>query len=86
MTIVVNFFEGEQGGPDYQRRQQWAEDLAGRIWDGAPGAYVNFLADEGPDRIKDAYPEATYERLAQVKKRYDPDNLFRLNQNVPPAA
>jgi FAD/FMN-containing dehydrogenase len=86
MTIVVSFFNGDVGESDYLLRQQWVEDLASQLDDGTPGAYVNFLADEAPDRINDAYPAATYERLSQVKKRYDPDNLFRLNQNVLPAA
>ena len=49
------------------------------------GVYVNFLtADEG-DRLRSAYG-ANYDRLAQVKRRYDPDNLFRVNQNIEPAA
>jgi hypothetical protein len=50
-----------------------------------PGAYVNFLQDEGPERIRAAYPGATWDRLAAVKATYDPQNVFRLNQNVPPA-
>ena len=62
------------------------EELAAKLDDGTAGAYVNFLADEGPDRIQDAYPASTYKRLAQVKNRYDADNLFRLNQNITPAA
>ena len=49
------------------------------------GAYVGFLADEGEARVRDAYPGATWNRLVAVKRRYDPSNLFRLNQNVPPA-
>ncbi len=57
--------------------------LAERLYD-MPGAYVGFLADEGEARVRAAYPGATYERLAAVKAQYDPDNLFRLNQNVAP--
>lgn len=49
------------------------------------GAYVNFLADEGADRVRAAYPGATWDRLARIKAAYDPANLFRRNQNVPPA-
>ncbi len=48
-------------------------------------AYVNFVADEGPERVHAAYPGATWDRLAAIKRRYDPDNVFHRNQNVPPA-
>src|SRR5215211_7561844 len=48
------------------------------------GVYVNFLEVEGPERVHEAYPPATYARLAAIKRRYDPGNLFRFNQNVPP--
>ena len=44
--------------------------------------YVNFLGDEGQARVREAYPGATWDRLADVKRRYDPRNLFRLNQNI----
>jgi FAD/FMN-containing dehydrogenase len=50
----------------------------------ATGAYVNFLADEGEERVHDAYPPATYARLVALKNRYDPTNLFHLNQNIKP--
>ena len=49
------------------------------------GVYVNFLADEGPDQVRNAYPAPTWDRLVEVKRKYDPTNLFRLNQNIPPA-
>src|SRR3546814_3546043 len=50
------------------------------------GAYVNFMMpDEGASRVQASYG-ANYERLAAVKRRYDPENLFRVNQNIPPAA
>jgi len=51
----------------------------------ADGVYVNFLADEGEQRIKEAYPTDTYARLTALKERYDPTNLFHLNQNIRPA-
>jgi len=63
----------------------WTESLWQQVRHEGNGVYVNFLADDGPARIRDAYPEATYARLAEVKRAYDPDNLFRFNQNVPPA-
>lgn len=64
----------------------WVADFASAISQGAPDAYVNFLLDEGAERVRDAYPGRTWDRLAQVKKRYDPGNLFHMNQNIPPAA
>ena len=63
----------------------WADDAAAALRQGKDGAYVNFLGDEGEVRVRAAYPGATWERLAEVKRRYDPDNVFRLNQNVRPA-
>jgi FAD/FMN-containing dehydrogenase len=51
----------------------------------AGGAYVNFMMDEGQDRIKATYRD-NYDRLAAIKKQYDPANFFRVNQNIHPAA
>ncbi len=48
------------------------------------GVYVNFLGDEGADRVRDAYGAAKYERLRALKRQFDPENLFRLNQNIEP--
>lgn len=50
---------------------------------GAGGAYVNFMMDEGEDRVRATYGK-NYERLVKIKKRYDPTNLFRVNQNIRP--
>jgi FAD/FMN-containing dehydrogenase len=63
----------------------WAEDAAAALRRGEDAAYVNFLGDEGASRVRAAYPGMTWNRLAEVKRRYDPENLFRLNQNVTPA-
>ena len=62
----------------------WARGLSAELHDGDPGAYAGLLADEGQERVRAAYPGATRERLVAVKATYDPDNLFRLNQNIPP--
>ncbi|MBV9619094.1 MAG: BBE domain-containing protein, partial [Verrucomicrobia bacterium] len=51
----------------------------------AGGAYVNFMMDEGEDRVKATYGN-NYKRLAEIKTKYDPTNLFRVNQNIKPAA
>jgi FAD/FMN-containing dehydrogenase len=46
--------------------------------------YVNFMMDEGDERVRQAYGPAKFDRLKALKRRYDPDNVFRLNQNIPP--
>jgi FAD/FMN-containing dehydrogenase len=66
--------------------QAWVNQFAAALDQGQAGAYVNFLGDEGAARVRDAYPGATWDRLVAVKGRYDPTNLFRLNQNIPPAS
>jgi FAD/FMN-containing dehydrogenase len=81
MVNLAAFYEGEA---DKEKRTAWLREFAAAIQQADTGAYVNFLGDE-PERIKAAYPGATWDRLVELKRRYDPDNLFRLNQNIPPA-
>jgi hypothetical protein len=50
----------------------------------AKGVYVNFLSQEGEDRVKEAYTPEVWQRLVNVKKKWDPNNLFRINQNIRP--
>jgi FAD/FMN-containing dehydrogenase len=47
--------------------------------------YVNFLGDEGEERVRTAYGDEKYERLKTLKRKYDPDNFFRINQNISPS-
>jgi FAD/FMN-containing dehydrogenase len=72
---------------DAQReaREAWVADFVAAIRQTDDGAYVNFLGDEGEARVRAAYPGPTWDRLREIKARYDPTNLFRLNQNIPPA-
>ncbi|HEX2194592.1 MAG TPA: FAD-binding oxidoreductase [Candidatus Limnocylindria bacterium] len=82
MVNVAAFYEGDN---DRAEKQAWVDDVVARLDQGDRGAYVNFIGDEGPERVHAAYPPATWSRLVEIKRRYDPDNVFRLNQNIPPA-
>ncbi|MGH3470065.1 MAG: BBE domain-containing protein, partial [Thermocrispum sp.] len=68
-----------------ERQHAWASRFYEALRPHAAGVYVNFVQDEGEARVRDAYKPATYERLAALKARYDPTNLFRQNQNIKPA-
>ncbi|HEV3475079.1 MAG TPA: FAD-binding oxidoreductase [Actinomycetota bacterium] len=83
--IMVNLAAFYEGPEDKPQREAWVADFAGGLRQQDAGAYVGFLADEGEARVRQAYPGPTWDRLAAIKERYDPDNLFRLNQNIPPA-
>ena len=64
---------------------RWARDLWERMQPfSAGGAYINYMGDEGEDRVRAAYSPAKYERLVGLKHTYDPTNMFRLNQNIRP--
>ena len=64
----------------------WCIDFASSLRQGDTGVYVGFLNDDGKERIREAYPGPTWDRLRAIKGRYDPTNLFHFNQNIPPAA
>jgi FAD/FMN-containing dehydrogenase len=70
---------------DLPAHTRWVEDYARALDQGDHGRYVNFLMAEGPDAVANAFPGATGRRLAEIKRRYDPTNVFRRNQNVRPA-
>jgi FAD/FMN-containing dehydrogenase len=69
---------------DNDKHIDWARGLFAALQPYAHGAYINFLGDEGEARVRAAYGPH-YERLVALKNKYDPTNLFRLNQNIPPA-
>ena len=83
--IMVNVAAIDEDPDKAAAHRRWVTDLAAALDQGDNGAYVGFVGDEGAARVRDAYPDATWQRLAVIKSRYDPTNLFRLNQNVPPA-
>jgi FAD/FMN-containing dehydrogenase len=68
-----------------EEQRAWTEQFWQDLRPHADGVYMNFLGDEGEERIREAYSPATYRRLAALKARYDPTNFFHLNQNIKPA-
>jgi len=83
--VMVNVAAMYVGPTDRVVKEAWVRDLAAGLEGGDGAAYVNFVNDEGPERVRAAYPGATWDRLATIKARYDPENLFRRNHNIPPA-
>ncbi|MBK8025245.1 MAG: FAD-binding oxidoreductase [Chloroflexi bacterium] len=71
---------------DEDTHAAWTEALWRTVRPEGSGVYVNFLEREGADRVRDAYPPATFARLVELKRRYDPQNMFRYNQNIPAQA
>jgi FAD/FMN-containing dehydrogenase len=63
----------------------WVAGLADSLGGGEAGGYIGFLGDEDEGTVRAAYPGPNWERLRELKRRYDPDNLFRLNHNIRPA-
>ena len=85
-AIMVNLVAFWTSPEDRAVQRRWVDGFAAALKQEDDGSYVNFLAEATPERVRAAYPGATWERLRQIKRRYDPANLFRLNQNIPPAA
>jgi FAD/FMN-containing dehydrogenase len=83
--IMVNVAAMYQNPEERSKHAAWVDGLADELRQENQGAYVGFLADEGEERVRAAYPGPTWDRLREVKREYDPDNVFRLNQNIPPA-
>jgi FAD binding domain/Berberine and berberine like len=81
-TININATTETSAGFDEER--EWSRSLWSALSPHHTGVYVNFLMDEGEDRIRQAYGSAKYERLKALKRKYDPGNVFRMNQNIPP--
>jgi FAD/FMN-containing dehydrogenase len=64
---------------------RWTRETFDAMAPFSDGVYVNFLGNEGDERVRAAYRASTFERLAALKRKYDPTNFFRLNQNIKPA-
>jgi hypothetical protein len=84
--FIVNAIASAFSGDGFDRHVDWARSLHDALSPALTGsAYINFLSNEGPDRVRAAYGDK-YARLVALKDRYDPTNLFQLNQNIAPSA
>jgi FAD binding domain/Berberine and berberine like len=78
ITAITETAEG------FDEERDWSRSFWAALEPHHMGVYVNFLMDEGDERIREAYGPDKYDRLKALKRRYDPDNFFHLNQNIPP--
>lgn len=84
--VMVAFLAMYEGGAEVAAHfDRWATSALDTVSKTNAVAYVNFLGLEGGEGLRAAYPGSTWDRLRQIKAKYDPENLFRLNQNIPPA-
>lgn len=82
-TININATTATAAG--FEEEREWSRNFWTALRPHHTGVYVNFLMDEGAERIRQAYGAAKYDRLKALKRKYDPDNFFRINQNIPPS-
>jgi hypothetical protein len=82
--IMVNLAAFYETAEEMAVREAWVTEFEAALRQGDDGVYVNFLGDEGPAQIRRAYPGITWNRLAAIKRRYDPTNFLRVNHNIPP--
>jgi FAD/FMN-containing dehydrogenase len=82
--FTFNINGNSETGADFDAERDWARRYWSALAPHHSGVYVNFLMEEGEERIRQAYGSEKYDRLKALKRCYDPTNLFRLNQNIPP--
>ena len=83
---VMNIVCGWEDPSEDEKNINWTRDFFNAMQKYSTGAaYLNFLGEEGQDRVRAAYGEGKYRKLAELKKKYDPTNFFHMNQNIKPA-
>ena len=78
---ITGMTESSEG---FEEEREWVRSFWSALEPWHTSVYVNFLMDEGEDRVREAYGAEKYGRLKALKRRYDPENFFRLNQNIAP--
>ncbi len=82
--FTYNIGGSTETGEGFDEEREWVRNFWSALEPWHEGVYVNFLGDEGAERVRQSYGPKKYERLRGLKQKYDPDNFFRINQNIPP--
>jgi FAD/FMN-containing dehydrogenase len=82
--FTYNITCSTEASDGFDEEREWVRNFWSALEPWHTTVYVNFLMDEGEDRIRQAYGAEKYDGLKALKQKYDPDNFFRLNQNIPP--
>jgi FAD/FMN-containing dehydrogenase len=82
--FTFNINGNSETAEGFEAERRWARDYWSALAPHHTSVYVNFLMEEGEERVRQAYGAEKYERLKALKRRYDPTNFFRLNQNITP--
>ena len=82
--FVLNIHTRWREATDDEMAIQWASDFHNATSEYSKGVYVNFIGNEGKDRVRQAYTPDVWSRLVDCKRKWDPDNVFRVNQNIDP--
>jgi hypothetical protein len=81
---LVDIVGATDSAAGFDREREWARECWDALAPYRTGAYVNWMMEEGEHSVRASYGEARYRRLQAVKRRYDPRNVFRMNQNIIP--
>jgi FAD/FMN-containing dehydrogenase len=83
--FTFNIAAATESAEGFDDEREWVRNFWTALSPYHTSVYVNFLMEEGEERIRQAYGAEKYDRLKALKRKYDPQNFFRLNQNIPPA-
>lgn len=84
--MILNVAAAYEQAAERPDHEVWVTNLSEQLRKDTAGAYVNFAGDDSAGSVREVYPGATWDRLVEVKSKYDPENLFRSNHNIPPIA
>ena len=82
--FTYNIGASTETSAGFAEERQWVQEFWSALRPWHEGVYVNFLGEEGAERVRQSYGSEKYDRLQALKQKYDPDNFFRINQNISP--